>query len=193
MFRFWLFPFHTHTHARTLAPTHTYTGVRDTHTHLTCRPTSDLSPSRAFSTSGTTASPHRPVSRSFLCFLPRHSHHNQVVFNGTMVSLQSPVFSGVCLFFYILFLAPISSLDQRVGCFPFYVGYVTQPPCIFSRFSPFYPFQFFTSLLHFDLCFHMIPNTLLNHLWCAASNLFLFVTVMDHVSLPYSIVANPSD
>jgi len=36
---------------------------------------SDLSPSSAFSTSDNTSSPHCPVSSSYLCFLPRHSHH----------------------------------------------------------------------------------------------------------------------
>jgi len=35
------------------------------------------------------------------------------------------------------------------------------------------------------LCFQVIPKMLFNHLWWSASNFLLFVTVTDHVSLPY--------
>jgi len=43
------------------------------------------------------------------------------------------------------------------------------------------------------LYFQVIHKILLNHLWCAASNFLLFVTVTNHVSLPYFRVTYASD
>ena len=37
------------------------------------------------------------------------------------------------------------------------------------------------------LSLHVMPRIFLCHLWCAASNFFMFATVMGHVSAPYSL------
>jgi len=151
--------------------------------HLTL----DLSPSRAFSTSGNTDSPHHPVSRSFLCFLPRHYHHIQVVFN-----YSSPLLPWSVSFF------TFSSfwLDERVGCIPFCLrGPATLTLTdFFSRFPAFCPFQFFASLRHLwslvSSWFLIFFSTAFD---AAASNVLLFVTVMVHVSLTFFRVVNTSD
>jgi len=96
-----------------------------------------------------------PVS-SFHCFLTRHSRHIQVVFNGS-----SPALSRSASFSLFSFLAPISSLEERIGCFHFM--YVTQPSCLIS-FQVFLQFAHSSSLpsSFVILCFQVIPSIPLN-------------------------------
>jgi len=99
----------------------------------------------------------------------------------------------VCLFFFVLLLAPISSLVERNGCVPFYVRDPATLTDFFSRFLLLpIPVLCVTSSFVI-LCFQVIHKILLNHLRYTASSFLLFVTVMYYVSLPYFGFVNTSD